>query len=880
MTFLFTDIEDSTRLWERDRDEMHAMLAAHDELLLACIERHGGEQFKHMGDGVCAVFDSATAAVAAAVEAQRSLALPVRMGLFTGDAEPRGGDYFGPALNRAARVMGAAHGGQILVAESTAVLIDRTNLTELGEQTFKGIPEPIIVFQANADGLRATFPPLRTATDTTGNLPSRLADYVGRASIQQCVVDAVRSRSLVTLVGTGGLGKTRLAIESAHELVDEFPSGIWFVELAAIDAPESVVDAVANTLGVTPRPGMSMVESLGSALSDRSMLIVLDNCEHVVHAARKVVDSVCATAPGVKFLATSRERLVASDEQLIELEPLDSTDGADSPAVELFVRRAQAARPSFELGPDAAVVTEICEQLEGNALAIELAAARMSSLTPTEVLDRLGERLRLLTQGLSELEHHRTLRHAVQWSFDLLDDEHRNFARLCAVFADDFSAASAAAVGDLSDEYETLDLLDSLVRKSLITAESIDGRTRYGMLETIRHYALEELTESGAEYEARRRHAEHYAHMVESAWADWDGLAQVEVVDALERDYADLRAAFRWSAAAGELSTAETIASLATIMLFGRQRFEPVGWAEQLTPLAEQEQLVTLPRLYIAASVCVYAGRPTEAVSYIERAIELEEDSRYQSLERGWSGLLAATAYRYVNEIDRSIEICRSLGAGDGLARVIGHCGLLHLLSVVGDLDEAQSRADTTVAIARSHGSPFWIVWALEGCGRAYAETQPLVALTHFREALAFSREHRISYFEGIAVRETAMVEALQGQLDQALAQFDETLESFERAGNVAHVVNSLADLAVLFDRVGHAEAAMIVLGAVGRYVDYASYPRLPEIVERSADELGRSRVDHLLDVGRAMDLPVAMGHAREHIAVARRQLRSEASTA
>jgi len=880
MTFLFTDIEDSTRRWERDRDEMHAMLAAHDELLLACIERHGGEQFKHMGDGVCAVFESATGALAAAVEAQRSLVLPVRMGLFTGDAEARGGDYFGPALNRAARVMGAAHGGQILVAESTAVLIDRSNLTDLGEQSFKGVQEPITVFQANADDLRSTFPPLKTATEITGNLPSRLADYVGRASIQQFVIDAVRSHSLVTLVGTGGLGKTRLAIESAHELVDEFRSGAWLVELAAIDAPESVVDAVATTLGVTPRPGMSMVESLGSALSDRSMLIVLDNCEHVVHAARHVVDAVRATAPGVKFLATSRERLLARDEQLIELEPLDSAGGADSPAVELFVRRAQAARPSFELGPDAAVVTEICEQLEGNALAIELAAARMSSLAPTEVLDRLGERLKLLTRGPSELEHHRTLRRAVQWSFDLLDDEDRDFARLCAVFADDFSAASAAAVGGITDEYETLDLLDSLVRKSLITAASIDGRTRYGMLETIRHYALEELIESGAEVEARRRHAEHYARMAESAWADWDGPAQVEVVDALERDYADYRAAFRWSAAAGELSTAETIASLTTIMLFGRQRFEPVGWAEQLTSLAEQEQLVALPRLCIAASVCVYAGRPTEAVSYIERAIELEADSRYLSFDRGWSGLLAATAYRYVNEIDRSIEICRSLGAGDGLARVIGHCGLLHLLSVVGDLGEAQSLAETTVTVAQSHGSPFWVVWALEGCGRAYAETQPLVALAYFRDGLTLAREHRISYFEGIAVREAAMVEALQGQLDQALAQFDETLESFERAGNVTHVVNSLADLAVLFDRVGHGEAAIIVLGTVGRHVDHASYPRLPEIVERAAVELGESQVDHLLGVGRSMELPEAMGYAREHIAVARRQLHSEASTA
>src|SRR5271167_3863068 len=352
VTFLFTDVEGSTRRWEADADAMRVALAAHDLVLHRAIEAHGGWLFKHTGDGVCAAFASPGSAVDAAVAAQRALELPVRMGLATGEAELREGDYFGAILNRAARVMAAGHGGQILVADSTAGLLSGVDLVDLGPRRLRDLPTPIGVFQVRAAGLRTEFPALRALDASPGNLPAATTSFIGRESEVAELQAAVKAHRLVTLTGVGGVGKTRLALEVAGRLVDEFPDGVWFFELAAVADPVAVPDAVAAVLGITQQPDKSVSESVAAALEGRVRLLVLDNCEHVLDAAADLIEAILAVSATVTILATSREGLGIADEQLWPVPSLDVGTGVDSAAVALFVERAQHVSPRFTAGEE------------------------------------------------------------------------------------------------------------------------------------------------------------------------------------------------------------------------------------------------------------------------------------------------------------------------------------------------------------------------------------------------------------------------------------------------------------------------------------------------------------------------------------------------
>ncbi len=314
VTFLFTDVEGSTRRWESDADAMRVALAAHDEVLRSAIEGHGGFLFKHTGDGVCAAFASPRSAVDAAVAAQKALELPVRIGLATGEAELRDGDYFGAVLNRAARVMAAGHGGQILVAESTASLITGVDLLDLGPRRLRDLSTPVGVFQVQASGLLTDFPPLRAVDVTPGNLRPAATSFIGRESEVEEVKRALHEHRLVTLTGVGGVGKTRLASEVAAHLVDEFPDGVWFFELAAVADPGAVPDAVAAVLGITQQPEKSVADSVAAALEGRVRLLVFDNCEHVRDAPADLVEVILAQSATVRILATSREGLGIADE--------------------------------------------------------------------------------------------------------------------------------------------------------------------------------------------------------------------------------------------------------------------------------------------------------------------------------------------------------------------------------------------------------------------------------------------------------------------------------------------------------------------------------------------------------------------------------------
>ena len=454
VTFVFTDLEGSTRLWEQQPEAMRIALARHDELLRAAISQHNGRVVKMTGDGVHAVFASAREALAAAAAAQRAIiaerwenteALRIRIGIHTGEAEHRDGDYYGTAVNRAARLMAAAHGGQILVSLATEELVrdsldDGMAFVDLGEHRLRDLSRPERVFQVVAPGLPDHFPALGSVGSVAGNLPAQATSFVGREDAIRTIAEELRDVPLVTITGTGGVGKTRLAVQVAEHLAEEYPDGAWLCELAMAGDEEEAVQVVAGALGVTLRPGMTLADSTVDYLRTKKLLLVLDNCEHLLDAAGRLAESIVHGCPDVRTIATSREGLAVDGERMRPLRSLSLPDPSDPPDVvvgsdsaTLFVDRARAARPEFALDEtNAAAVAEICRRLDGIPLAIELAAARVVSMNPGEIAALVDERFRLLTGGRrTAVERHQTLRAAVDWSYSLLSEsEQRVFARV------------------------------------------------------------------------------------------------------------------------------------------------------------------------------------------------------------------------------------------------------------------------------------------------------------------------------------------------------------------------------------------------------------------------------------------------------------------
>ena len=725
VTFLFTDVVGSTRRWEADPAEMRRALAAHDAVLRSAIESHAGSVFKHTGDGVAAAFPSAHDAVEAAVQAQRELALPVRMGIATGEAFEDNGDYFGPVVNRAARVMSAGHGGQILVASSTGMILNHTDLVDLGEHRLRDLSTLERLYQVRADGLQSVFPPLRTIDGVPGNLPVQTTSFVGREVELNEVIEFVREHRLVTLTGVGGVGKTRLAVQAAAQLVTEFPDGVWLVELAPLGDPSAVPDAVATALGITPQASAPVALSIAQALSGRKMLIVLDNCEHLLEPAAALIDAILHRTQAIHLLATSREGLRAHAEQLWPVPSLDIQHGSASSAVQLFIDRARAAHPAFDVDDPAelSTVEEICQRLDGIPLAIELAAARMVSMGAADIRDRLGDRFRLLTGSRHGLERHHTLRHAIAWSYDLLDTDERAVLDRCSVFADGFDLGAAGAVANAGlDDYTLLDVLDSLVRKSLVTVDRARRRVRYGMLETIRQFAEDQLTTEMALAETRARHAAWFANEVVARWGLWDGPHQREAVEWAEAEFANLRAAFWW-ALDNDLDGAAAIAAHAMPLAWTLQRFEPVGWAEEVLAQPKAVEVAFLPRLHLAACFCLYTGRIDDAVDHATRAVALEDDPRYTPFAVDWTRTWQAMAERSAGRLDRFERICRDAIRAPGGPHVWAMATLLYTLPEMGPGGAARARAiaDYTLTVVRERSnaarSRFGAAW-LQPCLR------------------------------------------------------------------------------------------------------------------------------------------------------------------
>ncbi len=841
-TFLLTDIEGSTRLWEQHPQAMRAALERHDAILRQEVAARQGHVFKTAGDSFFVAFPSAPDALQTALAAQLRLIheaaaaaggevekMRVRMALYTGEAEVRDGDYFGQPLNRAYRLMAAAHGEQILLAETTAkALVDglppNARLKDLGRHRFKGLIHPEQVYQLVAPGLSTDFLPLRSLEALVHNLPSQITSFIGR---EKEIADGQRllqAGRLLTLSGVGGTGKTRLALQLAASLLDEYPDGVWLVELATMVDSERVAQAVAEALGVREEPNRSMLDTLLDYLRSRQMLLVLDNCEHLVQACAQLVETLLHACPNLKVLITSREALGIAGEVIYHVPslalPPTAPDSAPSPhtlmqfeAVRLFYERARAAQPAFELNPhNAQAVMQICTRLDGIPLAIELAAARLRTLPIEQVAARMHNRFRLLTGGSrTALPRQQTLEALIDWSYDLLSEPERILLRRLAVFVGGWTLEAAESVcpeegpsGATIDPFDVLELLTRLVDKSLVVMENalpegaIAGKehlspeytvgsdrapVRYRMLETIRQYALEKLVHADELAWARSRHLSHYSRFAEQAAPELWKADELKWMSLLDAELENLRAALEWSISDEEGAGIESGLRLGNALLhYWLPRgylSEGYNWLKQIIDRPEAARLDQGRAEAINAAgllLCNMSDTRT-AQEYFEQSLSISRPAGYQ-LETAYAlfglGSVKLPDGRWAEarrDLQASLETFQALNFLPGIALALGQLGAVAM----------QERDLET--------------------GRRY-----------FEESLAVCRQ--MEHFAGIAGATDALgyVASSQGRLEESIDLAQKALEMFWEAGDRIGMVEALFNLIYAFIHQENFSAALPLL--------------------------------------------------------------------
>jgi len=700
--------------------------------------------------------------------------------------------------------------------------------------------------------------------------------FIGRECELDEVQAAVKAHRLVTLTGVGGVGKTRLALEVAARLVDEFLDGVWVFELAAVTDPAAVPDAVAAVLGITQQPGKTVTESVAAALEGRVRLLVFDNCEHVVDSVADLVEAILAASATVTILATSREGVGVSEEQLWRVPSLDVNSATESAAVNLFVDRAHSVVSDFSLAQpgDADAVVEICRRLDGIPLAIELAASRMASMTPSEVRARLDHRFQLLVGSRRGLHRHHTLRHAVAWSYDLLDDAEKLLLTQCSVFAGGFDLQSACAVAgfDESGDYAMLDLLDALVRKSLLVADRSSGRTRFSMLETIRQFAEEQLVAGGEATEARTAHARYFAGREADIMALWDSPRQREAYAWFTVELANLRTAFRWAADQGDLDVAAALATYVGWLGICVQNYEPVAWAEELIESARAVDHPRLAFLYVMGSRCFTTGRIEAAVGYCDAGQIVVGRSR-DVPPYGIEGVLGVV-YLTIGQPERLAELCRAQLARRRDNDVHLRAWLVGALALAGSDGEAMDCADGLIEAAEATGNPHLLALALGTCGWAFRDADPVGALNAVGRGLVIAQDGGNRTVASTLASSLARLEAEHGDPVAAFDHLTLAIRNYHNAGDTTTIRVPLAVLAAVFDRLGRYEPAATIAGfAVGAVTERVA--EFTAAIAHLRDVLGNATYESLARKGETMTTAQIAAYVYDQIDQARTELKA-----
>jgi predicted ATPase/class 3 adenylate cyclase/Tfp pilus assembly protein PilF len=816
VTFLFTDIEGSTKLWEQHPDVMPAALARHDEIVRKAIESQQGRVFKTVGDAFHAVFVDPRAAILASVDAQRQLqaadfSFPirdttlqprVRMALHTGSAEQRDNDYFGPALNRTARLLSAAHGGQILLSlptrERLTELGNGLSVLDLGERRLKDLVRPERVFQLLSPDLTADFPPLRSLEAFAHNLPVQLTSFVGReremAEVKRLLTDA----RLLTLTGVGGTGKTRLSLQVAADLLEQYTDGVWIVELASIGDPALVAQATASVFGVREEQGRTIQAVLTDYLQAKHLLLLLDNCEHLIEACAQLAEALLRACPKIQILASSREALGVAGETSYRIPSLSIPDVRRLPPLEtlsqyesvrLFVERAHSVQSTFALTTtNAPYIAQICQRLDGIPLAIELAAARTKALSPDQIVSRLDDRFRLLTGGSrTALPRQQTLQALIDWSHDLLSLPEQILLRRLSVFVGGWTLEAAEAV--CADDTklpvaDVLDLLMHLVDKSLVVADeqSEQTRYRYRKLETIRQYARTKLMEAGESVLLRDRHLHYFMRFAEQAKPEFSGATQKEALDRAEIEHDNLRTALEWSLTKPAALPADAAMRLAGALgqFWDIRGYWSEGreWLQQaIETNADQRTVAQAEALWQAGFLANRQETPLAAQPLFEASYALAVELQ-ASVQIAWSLL--------------SLGIMKSLIEGNARGRSM--------------IEESLSRFE---ALHDQKGMGH-ALFAL-GNTAVFVDGDPTRGLEFYRRGLDAFRTTGNSLQAATILRQLGFLEMNQGRYAQAMQYLEETR-------NVFIEFNSKPDLAAVYNFLGLASLRQ------GRYTEAHAY--------------------------------------------------------
>ncbi len=868
VTFLFTDIVGSTRLLTDLGDRYGDLLARHNEIIRGVLDEHDGQEVSTEGDAFLAVFRSAPQAVAAAAAAQRSLqsaawpagaTVNVRMGLHTGEGRLGGDNYAGLDVNRAARIAAAGHGGQVLLSETTHALVshdvpDGSSFRDLGLHRLKDLPIPEHLWQLEVDGLLQDFPPPRSLDARPNNLPVSPTTLVGRTKELAEIVQLMGHVRLLTLTGVGGTGKTRLALAAAHELLNGFGDGCFFVPLQDAHDRDTVAAAIATSLGVRETAERNVEASIKRYLHERETLLVLDNFEQVVPAAA-LVSELLAGSQRLRIIVTSRELLHLAGEHAIHVPPLQLPDPATLPpldalsqyeAVALFIERAKSARPDFSVtNENAPAVAEICARVDGLPLALELAAARVRLLSPQAILDRLEHRLGILTGGPRDApDRQRTLRNTIAWSHDLLDDAERTFFARLSVFAGGWTVEAAEEVCNPGNELslDTLEGLGSLADKSLIRPTDTDGDTRFDMLQVIREFAGEQLESNPDAEEIHRHHALNALALVEEAEPQLV-LTQVRRwQEHLRREEDNIRAALRWAVQRGEAEVAMRLAgALWRFWLYWARLREAREWLESVMalPAAAQPTIARAKALTALAGVLYWQG--VEA----ERMADLYEEALAIYRERGddaqqgealtdsaWGATARGDMATAVERVTQALE--RYQAAGDPIGVANARAMLLAGLLFAGSVD----RYDETLAAVHE------AIEANRRAGRLHAATDWVGAI--------------------------AQVNWVVGDHARAADAARAALRGFHEMGNVGLYPMAIKAIAA-FELAGRGDPARVVrmAAAAERLFDdlggqLAVMARFGDPMGQARELLGSDEYTRAVEEGDALSVDEAVAYALE----------------